>query len=164
MRILAILVLCFLPSGAWALSCAAPNLARSLDHALQSGVPLRVVAGELQMVQSGKKPLPRKGGRAVYGLKGTELSRGGWLIDLDEEVRVETRCAASWCGRAPGAKTRGVFLMTTEPAGALLLRIGPCGGTVFPFPSPEQSEALVRCARAGKCTEADIGLFRPGRK
>ena len=152
---LALLVVA-LPSIAGALSCLPPNAARSLDQAMQSGVPVRAVAGELR--RTAASPETRTG---TYHLKGTELSRGGWLSEFAEEIRVEARCVASWCAELPGAQTQGLFLLTIGQSGAPLLRIGPCGGTVFPLPDGVGREALQRCARTGRCSAEDIRLFEP---
>ena len=159
MRWIVILLFATLPSGAFGLSCLPPNAARSLDHAMRSGASVHAVAGTLALEHAGAVSATGTNQQGVYRLRGTELNRGGWLTELDVELRVETRCVASWCGEAPAAKTRGLFLLTADLMGNLVLRVGPCGGTIFPPPTEGQSKALQRCAQAGRCNEEDVLLF-----
>ena len=160
MRWLIALLLFGIPSGAFALSCLPPNAARSLDHAMQSGASVHAVAGTLQPLRADTvSPAGQTDKDIIYRLQGTQLSRGGWLTDIDVELRIETRCISNWCGKLPVGSTDGLFFLTSDQTGALILRIGPCGGTIFPPPDAEQRDALQRCAKAGRCKAEDLRLF-----
>jgi hypothetical protein len=144
------------PGPALALSCLAPDVARTylqLDEAEERYIAVHGVltfdASKLpktdmqdQASTPDSTPLPAQ-------LTGQSLSAEGFTTPFDRSITLDVRCFGPWCaGAASGAEILGfVELRDSGP----VLTLDPCSSTSFPEPDEAMLNTAVRCMQGGAC-------------
>lgn len=155
MRVLAVLLAVMAPVPALALSCLAPDVARSYGIFAAEPEPYVVVHGRLTLdarllpkaKASNRKP-PR--GTEIPGkLQGTSLSKEGFKLPFEQDVTLRVRCLGSWCGTAQNGAD--VLAFVRKDADGYVINIGPCGGSVFTAPKPAMLKRVQRCMAKDAC-------------
>lgn len=145
-----------LSSRAHALSCAAPDVARSFQYAQEaeslyvvvhgaldydaSQVPERTLENQFEGV-----PTTRIPGR----LTGMALSKTGFTTSFDQPVTVAVDCYGMWCGGAPAGTPFLFFVEKTDQGYVQSLR--PCSEFAIYEPTPEMLDQAVQCINGKAC-------------
>lgn len=153
--------LAMIPATAGALDCMRPNAGEEFNEIAAAGGAPQVVVGTLT-----RESPPRRKGRANvwigYDLKGVRLLGTGKGARHIGGVTVRSNCLGRNCGRLVRSGTYGLFLLRPRKGSRPLIVTGPCGGGLYPGPTPAVSALLAKCLRAGQCSTAVIGeLGRP---
>lgn len=145
-----------LPGPAVALSCLAPDVARTfqkLDRAEERYIAVHGVLTfddtklpktdmQDQASTPESTPLPAK-------LTGQSLSAEGFTTQFDKAITLDVRCFGPWCaGAASGAEILG-FVELRD--GGPVLTLDPCNSTSFPEPEEAMLSTAVRCMQGGVC-------------
>jgi hypothetical protein len=93
-----------------------------------------------------------------YRLEGTRITAHGAAPTQTVDVTLTGVCAGPWCASLPRDGDERLYVLEGE-IGQLSATIGPCQGTVHAIPDAEQTEALQRCLRNGKCSDADVAAL-----
>lgn len=134
--------------SASALSCMAPDLARSMEDAKASDKLYQIIVGEFTLLsqieiprQDPRHSLSGGGNRpdfpnpvlAQMRFDGLGLTRSQYsdqpLTDL--RLEVQTTCAAHWCGSLPREGQKFIAFMEIREGQSPVLTIGPCPQYVF---------------------------------
>ncbi|MFC6635922.1 hypothetical protein GV827_05260 [Sulfitobacter sp. JBTF-M27] len=156
MRALLLVLMCVLPVPALALSCLAPSVERSFAQFDAAEETYVVVHGRLTLDEK-KLPknlgLDRKPPRLTIlpgRLRGSSLTKAGFVLPFDQELSLEVSCIGPWCGSARNGEDALAFVR--KDADGYALAISPCGGAVFGNPKPEMLKQVRTCLRTGTCT------------
>lgn len=135
---------CLLAGPAPALSCLAPDLARSTAQAVAAEETFRVVIGRFDV------DLPPNGtaGRFPARFAGRGVTSDGLGPPVSGEVTIEIGCAGPWCGEKP-PETEALAFLRRE-ADAWVLYLGACPQWLFEAPTKAQVETVRSCV-AGNC-------------
>lgn len=146
-----------LSGPAHALSCAAPDVARSFQFAQEAEAAYVVVHGALDYDASQVPertpenqfdgvPTTRIPGR----LTGMALSKAGFKTPFDQPVIVAVDCYGMWCGGANADAPFLFFIEKTDDQG-YVLHLRPCGEFAIYDPKPEMLDQAVMCIRGEAC-------------
>lgn len=146
------LLAALVPTAAASLSCAPWSPVQAYEMAAASPGRYSVVVGSFAF-DAGALPAggrPTASGAIVPArLVGRALSRSGFTAEYAEQVRLEVRCAASWCGGlVPGQR---YLVFVEHEAAGLTVDLGPCATVVFANPTPAEEREITRCLTAGGC-------------
>ncbi|MEM7521229.1 MAG: hypothetical protein AAF307_09345 [Pseudomonadota bacterium] len=151
----AIALLAFFPSAAVALSCAAPDAARSFaryDAADETYVVVRgavtLEEAALPRGQTGGQEPPRLT-RVMGRLRGLSLTKGGFDRPFSQDLTLEVRCIGPWCGSLRDGED--VLAFVRKAAEGYALEVNPCGGEVLVAPTPQVLDAVRRCFETRAC-------------
>ena len=152
------------PSAATALSCFPTNADRTIERMLNAemkptiiiGFPLKIerTSQKESVLDIKNRKKRREPQTATYHISGVRVGAGRAQQFL---VSFTNRCSGSWCGQLPRKSVPMTFLLH-EREGVLHGKTGPCGGSVFPLPTPGQLSALEVCLSEGKCDPNDHSL------
>lgn len=153
-RVLAFLVAICAPWPALALSCAEPSIARGFHAASAAPQTYVVVRGQLsfdegELPKGMTDPAPPKQTEIPARITGKSLSMAGFIHHFDREITLEVLCFGPWCGGAVDGMD--VLAFVEKADGRYTMSIDPCGGFVFPNPSPDQISAIQQCFRGESC-------------
>lgn len=156
--LLAMVFCAFGAQSAAALSCMAPDLARSMEDAKASDKLYQIIVGEFTLIS--QTEIPRQDVPwdwngpdfpnpvlAQMRFDGIGLTRSEYndqaLTDL--RLEVQTTCAAHWCGSLPREGQTFIAFMEIREGQSPVLTIGPCPQYVFGTrPGDGQLEILRR--------------------
>lgn len=142
-----------------ALSCLRPDVANAYRMAAEAEEAYVVLLGEFTFAPSqqpqttGDINAPEPAPPVPAGFSGKSLSAEGFSRDFAGEVTLEPECLAAWCGGFPEPGEALAFVLKEGESYRLVL--GPCGGTHFPVPTPEQIARVEACHAGGDCAPAD---------
>lgn len=144
------------PAPALALSCLAPDAARTFNQLDEAEERYVVVHGVLtfddtklpetdlqdQTSTPDSTPLPAR-------LIGKSLSRDGFQTPYDKPITLDVRCFGPWCAGAPsGVEILGfVELRESGP----VLTLDPCSSTSFIDPDETTLNQVTDCMRGDAC-------------
>ena len=144
-----------LAEPAFALSCAAPDIARDFEGAAQSEDTYIIVKGDLFLDET---ELPdrtdQRTSRArssvdITGwLAGYSLTKDGFTKRFERDVILRVSCLGPWCG----GTTKGdhlAFLKLEDRQ--WVMQIAPCPGMTYANPTAEQEQKAVACFRGDRC-------------
>jgi len=142
-----------------ALSCIAPDLARTMEDAKASDKLYHIIVGEFTLVS--KQELPRKNNvpgwsgpdfpnpvRAEMRFDGYSLASSAYADQPLSDFRLdaETSCAAHWCGGLPAEDKTFIAFIEARPGHKgqkPILTLGPCPQYLFwAQPGGQQVETL----------------------
>lgn len=156
MRAFLVSLMFLLPLPAFALSCLAPSVERSFAQFDAAEEVYVVVHGRLTLDE---KDLPKNLGldqnpprlTILPGrLRGSSLTKAGFVLPFDQELSLEVSCIGPWCGSARNGED--VLAFVRKDAEGYALAVNPCGGAVFGTPKPEMLKQVRSCLRTGACT------------
>ncbi|KAA2312899.1 hypothetical protein DL237_16360 [Pseudooceanicola sediminis] len=138
---------------AQALSCLAPDVARSFDEASTSDARYMVLHGTLDR---GTPSLPEQDltnpdpevQRLPALVRGKALTEDGFSAAVQAQITMELGCTGPWCAALPENGEVLAFIELTN--NGPILRLNACGGHLFADPSPEQI-ALIESCQADGC-------------
>ena len=149
-----------LAGQAKALSCVRPDVAHSYERAAQAEERFIILLGtfafgDVPSSQTGNINQPREV-EVRSRFEGAYLTQEGFVEAPTLAVDLNFTCAASWCGSltSDGAE---VLAFVEQTATGYELHVGPCGGTAFRAPTPEQIAQVQSCIRGEGC---EAGLLR----
>ncbi|MDP4991081.1 MAG: hypothetical protein NWQ37_07730 [Marivita lacus] len=144
-----------LAEPAFALSCAAPDIARDFERAAQSEDTYIIVKGDLFLDET---ELPdrtdQRTSRArssvdITGwLAGYSLTKDGFTKRFERDVILRVSCLGPWCGGI----TKGdhlAFLRLEDRR--WVMQIAPCPGMTYANPTAEQEQKALACFRGDRC-------------
>ena len=142
---------------ALALSCLAPDVARTfteLDRAEETYV---VVHGTLTFNEDG---LPKTDWENQLDtpqstvlparLSGTSLTATGFTAPFDRSIDFDVQCAGPWCASAVSGTDVLAFVEFRD--GGYVLSLDPCYGNGFFEPSEADVQSAVSCMKGGACS------------
>jgi hypothetical protein len=149
---------------AMALSCARPDLARTMEDAKASDTVYHILVGSFTEARPTHK-IPR-------GYDGVHHNRSGiydpfkpkppqriktWFkgysltpnprydVKLSRfPVVVETSCVGPWCSSVPSSSVRQIAFVEARPGRAPILRVSPCPDKIFPLGEREKNVRKLR--------------------
>lgn len=144
-----------LAEPAFALSCAAPDIARDFERAAQSEDTYIIVKGDLFLDET---ELPdrtdQRTSRArssvdITGwLAGYSLTKEGFTKRFERDVILRVSCLGPWCG----GTTKGdhlAFLRLEDRR--WVMQIAPCPGMTYANPTAGQEQKALACFRGDRC-------------
>ena len=162
--ILSALLGCFLlTESAFALSCARPDLIKTLEDAKASEKIYHILVGQFvgssanpkqdiyhledvikRHPENQFKPRPPKITKTVF--EGYSLANNPHQdVPLTRyPVDIETSCAGPWCGTIPHHRDKIIAFVEAREGQAALLRIGPCPSQVFSVKSEDRKVQKIR--------------------
>lgn len=151
------------PKSALALSCARPDLARTMEKAKASETVYHILVGNFTSRPT--RIIPR-GYDGIYNNRGhinnqfkpkppqlTKTWFEGYSLTPNSRhdvkllrfpVVVETSCVASWCSSVPSSSERQIAFVEARPDRAPLLRVSPCPEMIFPVGAREANVRKLR--------------------
>lgn len=141
-------------SEAVALSCLAPDVARSFERAAQAEERYLIMLGtfefgEVPSSDTGDINNPREVSvRSEF--QGQYLTENGFQAAPPLAVEIAFTCAAAWCGgmASDGAQ---VLAFVEQTNAGYTLNVGPCGGQAFREPNATQIEQVLSCMSGDIC-------------
>jgi len=163
--IIGVLGACLASESAMALSCARPDLARTMESAKASETIYHILVGNFTVqrpyaerpsypIRRGEsnqidlsdqfKPKPPKFTKTWFeGYSLTPNPR--YDVKLSRfPVVVETSCVASWCSSVPTSSARQIAFVEARPGRAPILRVSPCTDKIFPIGEREKNIRKLR--------------------
>ncbi|NNK16790.1 MAG: hypothetical protein HKP51_07785, partial [Sulfitobacter sp.] len=83
-------------------------------------------------------------------LRGSSLTKSGFVLPFDQELSLEVSCIGPWCGSARNGED--VLAFVRKDGEGYALAVSPCGGAVFGTPKPEMLKQVRSCLTTGNCT------------
>ena len=148
--------LCLTAEPGLALSCMAPDVAKTHARAAASEDRYIVVRGRLgfdaaQLPQTdwqNQQATPPHTPIAAR-ITGQALSLTGFVLPFERNITLDVQCFGPWCaGAAPETDYLG-FLEQRD--GGYVLALDPCGGMGFANPTPEMLGRVKTCFQGGPC-------------
>jgi len=144
-----------LSESAFALSCARPDLLRSLDAAKASPKTYHILVGRFtpKTISPPRIPKQLRDHQLTRTTEVTQSSFEGVSLAQDSRydealsgypVDIEISCTGPWCARAPGSKQELIAFVEARPGQAPILRLSPCSSQTFSAAS-EQVEKVRQC-------------------
>ena len=155
MRWLTCTLALMVPLPALALSCMQPSVTRSYVQFAAAEEAYIVVHGRLTLDETAlpkgmtQSPPPPELTPVAGHLRGSALTKQGFVHPFDRDVVLEVACLGPWCGSA--ASGTSVLAFIRKDAEGYALEVGPCGGAVFPEPTEEQLGKVRACFRGQAC-------------
>lgn len=161
MRALATAALVLLAQPALALSCLAPNAARTFNDLVEAPEVYVLVVGTFT-APDGLPSLPEgEGGTAQMVLTGGVVTETG-LNPVSTPVTVTTECAGVWCASFPtDGRAHLAFLERSAAPAPPRLTVSPCPYRLLAAPTAQQMPALHLCMTQGTCSPNEISAFEP---
>ncbi|MEM6938512.1 MAG: hypothetical protein AAF943_13870 [Pseudomonadota bacterium] len=139
---------------AFALSCLAPEVARSYDRFAADPADYVIVRGRISL--EGKLPRALSPSQSFPDvtlvparLVGKSLTQEGFRLPFDKELTLEVSCLGPWCGSLADGEDVLAFVRRSE--GAYYLAVPPCGGSAFGAPKAAQIKRVKLCHQRGVC-------------
>ena len=157
MRLIAFLLVLALPVEALALSCLRPTVDGSFARYDASAETYVVVHGRLTLNESKlpdgmtQDPPPPALTRVPARLRGTVLSKDGFLLPFQQKLTLEVACLGPWCGGAKNGSDVLAFIRKDEDGYAI--EVSPCGGAIFSEPDKEMLQQAQQCLLTRACEE-----------
>jgi len=142
--------------SAFALSCARPDLVRSLEAAKASPKTFNILVGKFVSESSKLKggglktspnKLPSRTTDITHSLfQGVSLAayaRNDQALS-NYAVDIETSCTGPWCSRVPSSEMELIAFVEERPGQSPILRIAPCPSQAFRA-TEEQVDKLRQC-------------------
>lgn len=154
------MILALLGGQAHALSCLRPDAVETFQRLAVAEESYFVLYGELMfdesalpnrtddVFQNSVSPDPIDG-RFV----GKGLTSAGFTNTYISDVILQVGCAGPWCGSARSGGEAVYFVPASDPP--VTMQAGPCGGMIFPDPSPAVLDMLTSCMQGGTCTPVE---------
>ena len=150
-------ILSCLTAPAFALSCMAPDIARSFNEAASAEARYEVVHGtlvfdetELPQVDLTQQDQMPQHVDIKARLSGKSLTKSGFEQVFERPVTLRALCYGPWCGGAVSDTDYLTFLELSE--NGYMLSVTPCGDYVFPEPSEAMLDQITQCFREKHCT------------
>lgn len=154
------------PSMSQALSCRPLDAGTKIGQKIESGsnpvivigVPMKIEYAERPSILDLDRTLRRQSEYepeiARYQILGEVLGTEQTQII---HVSYARHCVGPWCGIYPRTFRARTFILYEEE-GTLHGNAGPCGGSEYPLPTPDQRTALENCLLEKKCGPASYSL------
>lgn len=161
---LSIAALATLAAGpAQALSCLAPDVARSFEEANNAEVRYMVLHGTLDR---GTPTLPEQDltnpdpvvQRLPARVRGMALTPEGFSAAVQAQITLELGCTGPWCASLPENGDVLAFIELTN--NGPMLRLSACGGHLFADPTEAQIALIASCQASG-CPSGDAAPDAP---
>lgn len=138
-----------------ALSCLAPDVARSFTQAANAEERYIILLGTFAFEEAGEeagkgRPSARQDAEFQSDFDGQYLTQDGFQTAPTLAVDLRFTCAGIWCGTMQSYGAQVLAFVEQTDAG-YTLDIGPCGGQAFTDPTPEQVNQVVACMRGDTC-------------
>jgi hypothetical protein len=143
-----------LAPSAQALSCMRPDIERELKEAKESETVYHIFVGYFDAPQIQRKEI---NGDDPFIMSGRSQTVEGFFsgVSLAKRrrddvalerlpVRIETSCAAHWCGRVPPRDRKMIVFVKAQTDGSPLMTVGPC-----PHMAHNYSDDKVKLLRRG---------------
>lgn len=144
------------PAPALALSCLAPDAARTYSQLDEAEERYVVVHGVLtfddtklpktdmqdQAATPDSTPLPAQ-------LRGKSLSPEGFTSPYDKAITLDVRCFGPWCASA--ASGTNILGFVEQRQGGPVLTLDPCYSTAFIDPDKAALEKVIGCMQGDAC-------------
>ncbi len=144
-----------LAEPAFALSCAAPDIARDFERAAQSEDTYIIVKGDLFLDETElpdrtdqRMSRARNSVDITGWLAGYSLTKDGFTKRFERDVILRVSCLGPWCG----GTTKGdhlAFLRLEDRR--WVMQIAPCPGMTYANPTAEQEQKALACFRGDRC-------------
>lgn len=153
--VLAALVACT-PVAATALSCRPHSVEAAFQDAKASEAQFIVVRGKLDFdtrklpkVDYNNQQATPKLTRIKAKLTGMSLSKAGFNTPYSKPVTLEVSCFGPWCSSVP----QGGEVLAFVELGAKgnVVSTNPCGGYLFPTPTPRMIRSVTGCFAGKSC-------------
>lgn len=144
------------------LSCMRPDAVRMFEYARESQDIYYVIKGRITAV--GAYDVPKvdfdapQSGKDLFAdtpvqISGTGLSASGFSVPVEIDATVRLKCLSVWCAGPPSEDELLMSVKKTDDA--LILEVGPCGGTAIPW-SKDAEDRLLACHMSGTCEPAEF--------
>lgn len=150
--------LCLAAGPGLALSCMAPDVARTFARAADAEARYVVVRGRLDFDaaqlpetdwQDQQATPPHTAIKAR--ITGWALSKSGFDRRFERKIMLDLQCFGPWCASAvPGTDYLG--FLEQRPDGYVLV-LDPCGGMGFATPTQEMLDRVQTCFQTGVCAQ-----------
>ncbi|WP_458791882.1 hypothetical protein [Yoonia sp. MH D7] len=139
-----------------ALSCLPPDAVQTFNTLSADEANYFVLYGALDF-DTEKQPQgvvnePRNPDPVPARFTGKGLTETGFDNDFIRDVTLQPLCAGPWCGSAAAQVPSLIFAKVAGDN--IIIEVSPCGGTIFPEPSPATLENMTACM-AGTCVSAE---------
>lgn len=154
MKRLLIALVAFLPVQAAALSCIAPDPLRTFHDRAAAPERYALVEGTLsfdptRLPQTDFAGQPPAETQIPARLSGKALGRTGFTVPYARDITLRVLCFAHWCGGAVRDAPVMVFIERRDQGDRVT--VDPCGGDVFPNPTPKMRRQMRDCITGGPC-------------
>ncbi|MEP3636695.1 MAG: hypothetical protein ABJN14_05460 [Paracoccaceae bacterium] len=150
-----VLLLCFLPMPALALSCIPYGIQDAYLDAVESPEAYVIVRGKLTFdtsmlpkvdwnQQDKVPPVTNISAR----ISGVHLGSFGKRASFSKDITLSIRCFGPWCG---GAHEGDVVAFLRRDDTRYVLETDPCGGFLFAAPNAEHMRSLQQCLDGKSC-------------
>ncbi|VAW05056.1 hypothetical protein MNBD_ALPHA07-1187 [hydrothermal vent metagenome] len=158
--LLTTIALSLVAGPALALSCLAPDVARTYKQAAEAEETYIVVYGQLSF-DEGKLPIVDYNNQMdtpnntliPARVSGKSLTLDGFNTDFDKPITLNAKCFGPWCAKPASGVPYLAFLERTVDGYTLVL--DPCGGYGFSRPSEAIREKAAACFQGGECTSEE---------
>lgn len=143
------------PLPALALSCLAPDVARSYAQFDAAEETYIVVHGRLTLDETDLPEgmtvdrNPPEMTQVPAHLTGFSLGGEGFTFPFERDLTLEVACIGPWCGGVRNGED--VLAFVRKGADGYAIEVSPCGGAIFGTPKPEMIKQAERCMRTGAC-------------
>ena len=156
--------LCLTAGPGLALSCMAPDVAKTYARAAEADESYVVVRGRLTFDATQLPKTDWQNQQATpphtpiaARITGQALSLTGFDLPFERDITLDVQCFGPWCaGAAPETDYLG-FLEQRETGYVLVL--DPCGGMGFANPTPEMLDRVKTCFQGGPCVLGDTHYY-----
>lgn len=142
---------------ALSLSCMRPDSVRMFEYARESEDVFYVIKGRITPTKSYVIPEAdnQKGSTATtpVQIKGIGLGPTGFSTPVAIGATVQLSCLSVWCSGPP--PNDELLMIVKKSDDALILEVGPCGGTAIPW-SKDAEDRLLACHLSDTCEPAEF--------
>ena len=151
------LALIIVSGPALALSCMRPDVVSMLEFARDSKDVYYVIKGRLTPTNPYAIPEPKNATDSAadtpVSISGSGLGSYSFSVPVEVGATVRLKCLSVWCAGPPPEDE--LLMIVRKSDEALVLDVGPCGGTAIPW-SVAAEKRLLECYRTGKCERAEF--------
>lgn len=142
---------------AFSLSCMRPDVVRMFEYARDSEDIYYVIKGRVTPKTTYAVPKPENGkdnsAETTVVIDGIGLGTRSFSVPVAIEAMVRLKCLSVWCAGPPPESE--LLMIVKKQNDALILDVGPCGGTAMPW-SVDAENRLLECHRSDSCKPAEF--------
>lgn len=151
------LVLATIATPALSLSCMRPDAVGMFEYARESQDIFYVIKGRVTPTNPYVIPKADNTKDSVANtpvqIEGIGLGPTGFSTPVAIGATVQLRCLSVWCAGPPSDEEMLMIVKKTDDA--LMLEVGPCGGTALPW-SKDAEDRLLACHLSDTCEPAEF--------
>ena len=155
MRFVLVFLCCLLPLPALALSCLRPSVERSYAQYDAASEVYVVVHGRLTLNERKlpkgmtQDPPPPAMTLVPARIRGSALSKEGFVLPFDQKLTLEVSCLGPWCGGVGNGTDILAFIR--KDAEGYAIEVSPCGGAIYSEPNKQMLQEARQCLQSGNC-------------